>query len=192
MYNKIVWRRYYLSPELCADMPYRDKSDCWAFGVLIFEVLYMFFFFFAFAIATVSGLILAVYVIHCNFVQCATLQHPFEARNQCALILKIIEANVKCPPTSVMSAELRNVVMWLLQKDPNLRPSIKDMLNEVLPGSFFYLLTIFHTTNIFTFYKYFAYVFILLIFCIREFSELSARSYKNMATIFRRSCKVPR
>ncbi len=30
--------RYYLSPELCADMPYRDKSDCWAFGVLLYEV----------------------------------------------------------------------------------------------------------------------------------------------------------
>lgn len=30
--------RYYLSPELCRDMPYRDKSDCWALGVLLYEV----------------------------------------------------------------------------------------------------------------------------------------------------------
>lgn len=30
--------RYYLSPELCKDMPYRDKSDCWALGVIIYEV----------------------------------------------------------------------------------------------------------------------------------------------------------
>ena len=61
--NTIVGTPYYLSPELCADMPYRgeglspigqlacieyplslhrnysvDKSDCWAMGVLIFEV----------------------------------------------------------------------------------------------------------------------------------------------------------
>ncbi len=36
--NTIVGTPYYLSPELCADMPYRDKSDCWAFGVLLYEV----------------------------------------------------------------------------------------------------------------------------------------------------------
>ena len=31
---------YYLSPELCADQPYRDKSDVWALGVVLYEVLY--------------------------------------------------------------------------------------------------------------------------------------------------------
>ena len=36
--NTIVGTPYYLSPELCMDMPYRDKSDCWAFGVLLYEV----------------------------------------------------------------------------------------------------------------------------------------------------------
>ena len=36
--NTIVGTPYYLSPELCKDMPYRDKSDCWALGVLIYEV----------------------------------------------------------------------------------------------------------------------------------------------------------
>lgn len=64
-------------------------------------------------------------------IQCATLQHPFEARNQCALIMKIIEASVKLPPSTVISAELRHLILWLLQKDPNSRPSIKDILNEV-------------------------------------------------------------
>lgn len=34
----IVGTPYYLSPELCADQPYRDKSDCWALGVLLYEV----------------------------------------------------------------------------------------------------------------------------------------------------------
>jgi NIMA (never in mitosis gene a)-related kinase len=53
----IVGTPYYLSPELCADQPYRDKSDCWALGVLLYE--------------------------------CLTLRHPFEARNQCALIMKV-------------------------------------------------------------------------------------------------------
>ena len=34
----IVGTPYYLNPELCADQPYRDKSDCWALGVLLYEV----------------------------------------------------------------------------------------------------------------------------------------------------------
>ena len=70
-------------------------------------------------------------VVLCT-VQCATLQHPFEARNQCALIMKIIEAQVKPPGNT--SADLRNTVLWLLQKDPNARASIKDILNEVSVG----------------------------------------------------------
>eukprot|EP01034_Spumella_vulgaris_P032682 gene32682-40331_t len=96
--NTIVGTPYYLSPELCADQPYRDKSDCWALGVLLYE--------------------------------CCTLQHPFEARNQCALIMKIIEAQVKPPSSSNISVELVNLIMWLLQKDPVNRPSIKQIVNE--------------------------------------------------------------
>ena len=34
----IIGTPYYLSPELCADQPYRDKSDCWALGVILYEV----------------------------------------------------------------------------------------------------------------------------------------------------------
>lgn len=34
----IVGTPYYLSPELCSDQPYRDKSDVWAFGVILYEV----------------------------------------------------------------------------------------------------------------------------------------------------------
>jgi serine/threonine protein kinase len=36
--NSLVGTPYYLSPELCADLPYRDKSDVWAFGVILYEV----------------------------------------------------------------------------------------------------------------------------------------------------------
>eukprot|EP01036_Dinobryon_divergens_P022734 gene22734-31020_t len=96
--STIVGTPYYLSPELCADKPYRDKSDCWALGVMLYE--------------------------------CCTLEHPFEARNQCALIMKIIQSPVKPPPSTSVSAEMINLVLWLLQKDPNNRPSIKDLLNE--------------------------------------------------------------
>ncbi len=30
-------RPYYLSPELCEDKPYNEKSDVWAMGVVIYE-----------------------------------------------------------------------------------------------------------------------------------------------------------
>lgn len=120
--------RYYLSPELCADMPYRDKSDCWALGVLVYEVRQL------------NHAVKSYVFACCNqpsflvlFLQCATLQHPFEARNQCALIMKIIEAQVKIPSSTVISTEMRNTILWLLQKDPNARPSIRHILNEVRP-----------------------------------------------------------
>eukprot|EP00981_Chlorochromonas_danica_P004026 scaffold766_cov167-Ochromonas_danica.AAC.14 len=98
--STIVGTPYYLSPELCKDMPYRDKSDCWALGVIIYE--------------------------------CCTLQRPFEARNQCALIMKIIESPVEPPPSTSNSQEMINLVLWLLQKDPIHRPSTRQILNEVV------------------------------------------------------------
>lgn len=45
--------------------------------------------------------------------------------------MKIIEAPVKRPPEANASPELANLIIWLLQKDPNDRPSIKDILNEL-------------------------------------------------------------
>lgn len=94
----IVGTPYYLSPELCSDKPYRDKSDCWALGVLLYE--------------------------------CCTLKHPFEARNQCALVMKIIQAQVKPPNPSTTPSDLSRLIMWLLQKDPARRPTIRHLLCE--------------------------------------------------------------
>jgi hypothetical protein len=62
--------------------------------------------------------------------QCCTLQRPFEARNQCALIMKIIESPVQPPSNSAVSQEVINLVLWLLQKDPKHRPSTRHILNE--------------------------------------------------------------
>ena len=30
---------YYLSPELCLGQPYDEKSDCWALGCLLYELM---------------------------------------------------------------------------------------------------------------------------------------------------------
>ena len=89
---------YYLSPELCSDQPYRDKSDCWALGVLIYE--------------------------------CCCLRHPFEARNQIALILKIIQAEVDSIASENISAELSALVLWLLTKNATQRPNTRDILSD--------------------------------------------------------------
>ena len=98
--STIVGTPYYLSPELCADKPYRDKSDCWALGVLIYE--------------------------------CCTLKRPFEARNQCALIMKIMQAKPESLSKQTVSPELNRLVVWLLQKDPTKRPTIREILNDSL------------------------------------------------------------
>ena len=94
----IVGTPYYFSPELCNDEPYRDKSDCWALGIILYE--------------------------------CCTLRRPFEARNQAALIMKIVQADVTPPPMETVSPELRHLIIWLLQKRANDRPTIRDLLCE--------------------------------------------------------------
>ena len=33
-----IWTTYYLSPEICQDMPYNDKSDVWALGCILYEL----------------------------------------------------------------------------------------------------------------------------------------------------------
>lgn len=45
--------------------------------------------------------------------------------------MKIIEAEVQPPSSPAISPALVRLIMWLLQKDPKRRPSIKEVLNEV-------------------------------------------------------------
>lgn len=58
------------------------------------------------------------------------LAHPFEARNQCALIMKIVQAQM-APVQNHVHPELREVILWLLQKDPKSRPKVKEILCDV-------------------------------------------------------------
>ena len=69
---------YYLSPELCQNQPYNEKSDMWALGVILYELC--------------SG------------------KHPFDARNQGALILKIVAGAYPQLDGARYSWELRALV----------------------------------------------------------------------------------
>ena len=86
---------YYLSPEICQDIPYNDKSDVWALGCILYEL--------------------------------CTYRHPFEAKSQGALVLKILTATPS-PIHNYYSNDLQELIYWLLEKDEKLRPSCYDIL----------------------------------------------------------------
>ena len=86
---------YYLSPELCSEKPYNDKSDIWAMGCILYEL--------------------------------CTYKHPFNAKSQGALILKILNST----PENInqyYSRDLQKMIDLLLNKDYLLRPSCNDIL----------------------------------------------------------------
>ena len=56
--STMVGTPYYLSPEMCEEKPYNEKSDVWALGCVLYEL--------------------------------CTKKHPFEAKSQGGLILKIV------------------------------------------------------------------------------------------------------
>ena len=109
MARTLIGTPMYLSPELCEDKPYDQKSDLWALGVILYECLSM-------------------------------DTRPFDASNQCALILKIVEASFTPPtrpcgggaPRAKLGGEewkgLLRVVNLLLQKRPADRPEARDIL----------------------------------------------------------------
>ena len=86
---------YYLSPEICEDKPYNDKSDVWALGCILYEL--------------------------------CTYRHPFNARSQGALILKILNGTQDNIP-SFYSDDLKKLVNLILEKKYEKRPSCLEIL----------------------------------------------------------------
>ena len=86
---------YYLSPEICEDKPYNDKSDVWALGCILYEL--------------------------------CTYKHPFNARSQGALILKILNGTQDNIP-SFYSDDLKKLVNIILEKKYEKRPSCLEIL----------------------------------------------------------------
>ena len=86
---------YYLSPEVCEDRPYNNKSDIWSLGCILYEM--------------------------------CTLKHPFEAKTQAALLLKIIKGKYESIPR-IYSRSLGEIVHQCLARDYKKRPKISEVL----------------------------------------------------------------
>ena len=93
----VIGTPYYLSPEICQEKPYNDKSDVWVLGCILYEL--------------------------------CTFKHPFEAKHQGGLILKILN-NKPEPINSYYSKELSNLIFILLDKNSKSRPSCVEILND--------------------------------------------------------------
>ena len=87
---------YYLSPEICEDKPYNDKSDVWALGCILYEL--------------------------------CTYRHPFNARSQGALIMKIIKEKQE-PILKCYSKDLQFLKDSILEKNDKIRPNCKEILS---------------------------------------------------------------
>ena len=91
----LIGTPYYLSPELCEEKPYNNKSDVWALGCILYEL--------------------------------CTYKHPFNAKSQGALILKILQDTPE-PIDKKYSNELQKLSNDLLEKNDLKRLSCYDIL----------------------------------------------------------------
>ena len=92
----IIGTPHYLSPELCEELPYNDKSDIWALGCILYEL--------------------------------CTYKHPFKAKCQASLILKILKHKQK-PIHEYYSNDLQKLIDLMLEKNYVKRPSCSDILS---------------------------------------------------------------
>eukprot|EP00741_Cyanophora_paradoxa_P004393 tig00000802_g4264.t1 len=98
MAETAVGTPYYLSPEVCQNKPYNYKSDVWSVGCILQELCF--------------------------------LKHPFDATNIYALLYKskrILQDEVP-PLPSTYSRELQELSKNMLQRNPELRPRVAEIL----------------------------------------------------------------
>ena len=96
----LIGTPYYLSPELCEEKPYNNKSDIWALGCILYEL--------------------------------CTFEHPFTAKSQASLILKILKEHPE-PIGGEFSMELQNLINNIFEKNMEKRPSCFDILtNDII------------------------------------------------------------
>jgi NIMA (never in mitosis gene a)-related kinase len=95
--HTMVGTPFYLSPEMCEEKPYNEKSDVWALGCVLYEM--------------------------------CTFRHPFEAKTQAALILRIIRGKYDSIP-SIYSKDLVEMIDSCLRRDHNMRPTVSAILQK--------------------------------------------------------------
>ena len=93
--NTLIGTPYYISPELCEELPYNEKSDIWALGCILYEL--------------------------------CTYKHPFNAKHQASLVMKILENKPK-PIHKYYSDDLQKLINLILDKNYKTRPSCEDIL----------------------------------------------------------------
>lgn len=97
MAQTLVGSPYYLSPEICKSEKYNSKSDIWAIGITLYEMMNM-------------G------------------KHPFLAKNQASLIVKILKGKYEPLNDKIYSQALRDLVYWCLRMNPASRPDVFTLL----------------------------------------------------------------
>lgn len=70
-----------------------------------------------------------IWSLGCVLYELCTFRHPFEAKNQGSLIMKIVKGQYPAV-SSKYSEELRDMVSSLLTKDYRKRPAIADILEK--------------------------------------------------------------
>ena len=97
--ESVVGTPYYMSPEIVQGATYNHKTDVWAMGCVLFELL--------------------------------TLTKTFQATNQLRLAYEIVK-NEHGEIDARYSDGIQQLVNQMLQKDPDLRPTSNEVLNNKL------------------------------------------------------------
>ncbi|CAI8018778.1 Serine/threonine-protein kinase Nek8 [Geodia barretti] len=98
--NTVLGTPYYISPEICEGKHYDAKSDIWALGCILYEMV--------------------------------CLQKTFEGTNLPVLVHKIVEVSF-APVKGDYSDYLKQLITEMLSKNPEDRPSAKEIFTTSLP-----------------------------------------------------------
>ncbi len=96
--HTIIGTPLYLAPEVCQEKPYNEKSDIWSLGCVLYELI--------------------------------TFSVPFNAQNYVKLCAKISKGIYDPLPSDIKkmySAEFLRLIELILQKNPDKRPTIKEI-----------------------------------------------------------------
>jgi NIMA (never in mitosis gene a)-related kinase len=99
---------YYLSPEICQEKPYNQKSDIWSLGCILYEL------------CTLKHAFDANSIIEKIWIHRIGMK---------GLVLKILRGTYPELPNTY-SPELRDLIGEMLTREPSKRPSIKKILEK--------------------------------------------------------------